>query len=1014
VLPRRRITRTALAATLLPLLPCLLFFLPLPPASAAVITLPAGFRDEVVFSGLTMPTNVEFAPDGKVFVAQKNGIIKAYSSITDPDPVVFADLSAEVHDQYDRGMGGLALAPNFPTDPSVYVMYPYDAPPGQTAPYWHDVCPNPNDGSCLITNRLSRLTADATGLHMTGSEQVLLSGWCQQYPGHSADDVRFGPDGALYVTAGEGASFTVVDYGQTGNPVNPCGDPLNQGGALRAQNVRSSANPVPLNGSLLRLNPGTGEAMPDNPAAGSPDPNARRIVGYGLRNPFRYAFRPGTHEVWLGDVGWDTWEEIDRVPDPTASVTNFGWPCYEGPNPQPGYQSANLALCQSLYSGAGQTAPYYAYKHSDQVVAGESCPAGGSAITGLAFYPTSGGAYPSTYAGALFFADYSRKCIWAMLPGADGLPDKNNIVTFLSGSVSPVDLVIGPGNDLYYVDVAGGAVHRIRYYPNDQPPNAVLAANPTSGSAPLTVAFDGTGSTDPDPGDQAQLTYAWDFGDGTPGATTPTVSHTYTAAGTYTAKLTVTDPYNATDTSTVTISAGNDAPAAVIDSPSGSLTWSVGDTISFSGHATDAQQGALPPSALTWTLILHHCVTLTDCHVHPMNTFAGVASGSVIAPDHDYPSYVEIQLTATDAGGLSGTASVSVHPKPVELAFTTNPAGLRLAVGSTSQVTPFTVTAIQGATVSVSAPTPQSSGGSDYGFCFWSDAGAQTHLTIAPRTATSYTATYNGGPCGPQPGMQLSLRSRANTRYVTAENGGTSALIANRSAVGFWEKFDVVDAGGGFVALRSLANGRFVTAEDAGAGPLIANRAGVGAWEKFQLVNNPDGSVSLKANANGRYVTAENAGGSALVANRTAIGAWEQFDPLTAPSAHTALKAHANGRQVSAESGGAAALVANRSAVSWWERFDIVDVGGGFVALRSVANGRFVTAEDAGAGPLIANRTGVGAWEKFQLVNNPDGSVSLTANANGRYVCADLNQGALLIANRTATGAWEEFDLSTG
>src|SRR6266536_1458986 len=899
-------------------------------ASAAGGTLPSGFRDQVVFSGLTMPTNVEFAPDGKVFVAQKNGIIQLYDSISDPSPVIFADLSAEVHDQWDRGLLGLALPPDYPTTPWVYVLYSYDAPPGQTAPYWHDVCPDPNNGNCVVTNRLSRLPVDATGTQLAGVEQVLVTGWCQQYPSHSAGDLHFGPDGALYVSAGDGASFLAVDYGQTGNPVNPCGDPpggaMNpptaQGGALRAQNVRSSANPVPLNGSLLRVD-ATGKAMPDNPAAGSTDLNARRIVGYGLRNPFRYAFRPGTSEVWIADVGWGTWEEIDRIAAPTASVTNFGWPCYEGQLPQDGYQSANLQLCQTLYSGAGQTPPYYTYNHANQVVPGESCPTGGgSSITGLAFYPTTGGAYPSSYAGALFFADYSRKCVWAMLPGANGLPDKANIVTFLSGGVSPVDLVVGPGNDLYYVDIAGGAVHRIRYYPNDQPPNAVLSAKPTSGSAPLTVAFDGTGSTDPDAGDQGQLTYAWDFGDGT-GATIPTVSHTYAAVGTYTARLTVTDPLGATDTATVSISAGNDAPTAVIDSPSGSLTWAVGDTIAFSGHASDPQQGTLPASALTWTLILHHCITLTDCHNHPMNTFTGVASGSVIAPDHDYPSYVEIQLTATDAGGLSHTTSVSVHPRPVDLTFTTNPAGLKLTVGSTSQSTPFTLTAIQGATLSISAPTPQSAGGSSYGFCFWSDAGAQTHLTIAPKTATSYTATYNTGPCGPPPGVQLSLRSHANSRYVTAANGGSSALIATATSVGWWEKFDVVDAGGGYVALRSLANGRFVTAENAGTQPLIANRDSVGAWEKFQLVNNPDGSLSLRANANGRYVTADNAGTQPLIANRSAIGAWEQFDPLTAPTAHTVLTAHANGLRVSAENAGTQPLIANRSAASWWEQFDL-------------------------------------------------------------------------------------------
>ena len=70
--------------------------------------------------------------------------------------------------------------------------------------------------------------------------------------------------------------------------------------------------------------------MPDNPLAGSSDLNARRIIAYGVRNPFRLTIRPGTNEVWLGDVGWNNWEEINRIADPLGSVENFGWPCYEG------------------------------------------------------------------------------------------------------------------------------------------------------------------------------------------------------------------------------------------------------------------------------------------------------------------------------------------------------------------------------------------------------------------------------------------------------------------------------------------------------------------------------------------------------------------------------------------------------------------------------------------------------------------------------------------------------------
>ena len=281
-----------------------------------------GFQESIVFSGLTNPTALRFSPDGRIFIAEKSGLIKVFDSLTDPSPTVFADLRTNVHNFWDRGLLGLALHPNFPATPYVYVLYTYDGVIGGPAPRWgtagatSDSCPTPpgatSDG-CVVSGRLSRL--QASGNVMTGSEKVLVHDWCQQYPSHSIGTLAFGTDGALYASAGEGASFTFTDYGQEGSPPNPCGDPpvpvggsqtapSAQGGALRSQDLRTSGDPVTLDGTIIRINPDTGAAMPNNPLIGNSDPNARRIIAYGLRNPFRFAIRPGTNELWIGDVGW--------------------------------------------------------------------------------------------------------------------------------------------------------------------------------------------------------------------------------------------------------------------------------------------------------------------------------------------------------------------------------------------------------------------------------------------------------------------------------------------------------------------------------------------------------------------------------------------------------------------------------------------------------------------------------------------------------------------------------------
>ncbi len=763
----------------------------LPAPIAGASQLPAGFRDQIVFSGLEEPTAIRFAPGGPVYVAEKSGVILAYSGLGDAKPTVFADLRTEVNDSFDRGILGLAVDPGFPARPYVYLLYTYDhilGAPANEVPKWGkegqsgDGCEEKPSGTgvdaCPVSGRLVRLTADvaagyekAVAAGGTPEEKVLVEGWCQQFSSHSIGDLRFGPEGALYASGGEGANANSVDYGELGWPSrNECGDPpaglggaekppSAEGGALRSQDARTpdptgdGPDPTGLSGSVIRIDPDTGEGWEGNPLAASKDANERRLVGYGFRNPFRFAIDPAGGELYVDNVGWNSYEEIDRFKPSSGSAYNSGWPCYEGPFRQSGYESLGLTLCKNLYAEPGAvTAPFFFYSHGSGVVAGDPCPhADGSAIAGDVIY--RGGAFPPEYEGALFFADSVRGCVYVMRTGAGGQPDPATTTPFLTkgGQYPGIDLEVGPEGNLYYVslfseDTPGeefgpGAVHRISYAPSA--PVARLRADQISSPGSFTAHLDASESSSVS---GQPLEFDWDLDGNGSFETEGGSERATTVSGSENVEVAVrvTDPVTlGSDVAKLTLYPGETPPEPTIDAPEGEgLAWHVGQAIHFEGSATDSHGKGLAPEQLSWKSLLYHCPQSAEsCHVHPLQEFPETASGTLIAPDHDYPSRIELILTAVDSRGLSAGKSIQLPAAEVDLQLLSDPPGLSLSAGVASKATPFTLPAIADGAVTLSAPSTQELGGRTYTWQGWSDGGERVHSVTAAAAAT-YTAVY--------------------------------------------------------------------------------------------------------------------------------------------------------------------------------------------------------------------------------------------------------------------------------
>lgn len=432
-------------------------------ASTHAANLPPGFNASTTASGFDRPVGIAFASDGRMFVAEQCGRVWVVEDgITLPEPLI--DLSEEVNGRLDRGLLGIALDPDFLVNRYIYLLYTVDSVFGEPDN-------SPFDGSF---SRLTRYTcteasngnvADLTSrfvlIGTTAAEGIPI---CE--PSHSIGSLRFGTDGSLLLSAGDGAHYdSMDDGGQDPDCFKPGMFPLIEDiGAFRSQYLGSLA------GKVLRVDPATGLGLPENPYfTGDAADNQSRVWAYGLRNPFRFTLRPNTGStkpgdpgtLYIGDVGWFTYEEINVA----YGGENFGWPCKEGFDDTTFYVDlANPAHsgCDSIGTPTNPgpiTDPLAAWHHNDPSA---STPPGfqGACAAGTAFY--TGACYPKTWHGTCFIAEYSRG--WIKVIRVDENDLGLELIDFATGLQSPVDIAVHPHTgDLHYVSVQLGQVHRISY-----------------------------------------------------------------------------------------------------------------------------------------------------------------------------------------------------------------------------------------------------------------------------------------------------------------------------------------------------------------------------------------------------------------------------------------------------------------------------------------------------------------------------------------------------------------------
>ena len=423
-------------------------------------TTPAGFVLETLHDEFSQPIDLAIAADGRMFVADQRGVVYVVQ-----DGVVleefFVDLREEVQLTSERGLIGIALDPDFLNNHFVYLAYAVDpiiGPPNEP----------PEDDTFSRVVRYTGNQASGGNIANPDSRVVLIGhdgsdGIPLLHTSHTVDSLRFGEDGSLLVSAGDGAHFDGADPGGL-DPGCCDGDPLQPDqdiGAFRAQYLSS------LGGKILRIDPATGAGLPGNTNfTGKGLDAASRVWASGFRNPFRFTVRPGSGSetspgtLYIGDVGWNDYEELCVA----HGGENFGWPCFEGPAPTSEYPFlsppfGSCALIGTESNPGPLTSPLLALHHFNTDL---SSHAGLTSVTivGGPFY--TGESYPLAYRGAMFLADVLFG--WMYCLRVDESDQVVDLFQFGSTNDGPVALATHPiTGDIHYISLFEHAVKRIRW-----------------------------------------------------------------------------------------------------------------------------------------------------------------------------------------------------------------------------------------------------------------------------------------------------------------------------------------------------------------------------------------------------------------------------------------------------------------------------------------------------------------------------------------------------------------------